>query len=110
MGLQGLLFTITIRKERQYTMPHKTTLLFHCQTNFAIFTKSIYFTHILQNLEQRRVVSIELITPYSNRFQKENLLAFIQKYPRVHQFVLHTAPTNELAYVNASGMGHIIFI
>lgn len=69
-----------------------------------------YFENILANLENRRIVSVEIITPYLLSFTKENLHQLINQYARIYQFIAHSAPKNETIQIDSSGMGHILFV
>jgi SPASM domain peptide maturase of grasp-with-spasm system len=68
-----------------------------------------YIETVLQLLEKRRIISVEIILPFAAFTTEEALAALITRYPRIQGFVVHTAPHNQMAVVHPSGMGHIIF-
>jgi SPASM domain peptide maturase of grasp-with-spasm system len=69
-----------------------------------------YFIEILENLENRRIISVEFILTHSQATSLENLKVLTDKYPRIHNLTVHSSPQNKIAFQDPSGMGNIIFV
>jgi SPASM domain peptide maturase of grasp-with-spasm system len=69
-----------------------------------------FFEQIMQQFENKRIVSVEWIMAYQSGFDKLLLFNFCQKYPRISAIYVHGAPKTETLYLSEQGMGHLFFI
>jgi SPASM domain peptide maturase of grasp-with-spasm system len=69
-----------------------------------------YFEEILAGLENRCIVSVEFIIKNTSETTLENLKTWTDKYPRIHNMIVHSAAENKMAHLDASGMGNIVFM
>jgi SPASM domain peptide maturase of grasp-with-spasm system len=69
-----------------------------------------YFDKILQNLENRRMISVEFLLKATAETTLENLKGLTDKYPRIHNLMIHSSHENKITYRDPSGMGNVIFI
>ena len=81
----------------------------HFQLRVFVTKPLSYFEDILQELENRRIISVEFIIEYSHETDFESLKMLVYKYPRVHNFIVHSANENKI-YNDNSGMGNIVFV
>jgi SPASM domain peptide maturase of grasp-with-spasm system len=69
-----------------------------------------FYEYILQRLENRRIISVEIITPYLAEITEATWLALTDQYPRLHNLILHSAPENKKAHITPSGMGNLLYV
>jgi SPASM domain peptide maturase of grasp-with-spasm system len=69
-----------------------------------------YFEELLQILENRRLISIEFLIQASKVINEESLRKLIDKYPRIHNIIVHSASENKIVHRDSSGMGNIIYL
>ncbi|MCU0448008.1 MAG: grasp-with-spasm system SPASM domain peptide maturase [Microscillaceae bacterium] len=76
---------------------------------FAVYQPAFYES-IFQLLENKRIISLEIITPYLLDIEEDSWLALAQKYPRLHNLILHSAPEDKFAVEDPSGMGNVLYV
>lgn len=77
----------------------------------AYSTKQLsYFEEILENLENKAILSAEFIIKFNEETNLENLEKLTNKFPRVHNIIVHSAQENIFAKIDPSKMGNIIYV
>jgi SPASM domain peptide maturase of grasp-with-spasm system len=72
--------------------------------------KSIsFFEGVLNELEERAILSVEFIIKASEETSLENLEILTGKFPRIHNLIVHSANENKVAKVDSTKIGNIIF-
>jgi SPASM domain peptide maturase of grasp-with-spasm system len=69
----------------------------------------LYFETILAIVENRKIISTEFILKYTEETTEQNLQVLIDKFPRIHHFIVHTAPESRIAKIDATKMGNITY-
>jgi len=69
-----------------------------------------YFSHILNLLEDSRILSIELIIKYFRNLIIDDLEQLIIKYPRIFNIIVHSAPKTECISLKQEKMGNIFYV
>ena len=69
-----------------------------------------FFEEILQKTENRAILSVEFIIKFNEETTLENLEKLTNKFPRIHNFIIHSAQENNIAKIDPSKMGNIIFV
>jgi SPASM domain peptide maturase of grasp-with-spasm system len=67
----------------------------------------LFWQNILDNMETKRIISVDIITPYLKAFDFQICLDFIQQYPRVHSITIFNAPLMEAKELDS--MGNLLF-
>lgn len=82
----------------------------HFQIRCYVEKPLLYFEEILEKLENRRIISVELIIKNDTEITLERLNVLTDKYTRIHNLVVHSAPESEIRHRDSSGMGNIVFV
>ncbi len=69
-----------------------------------------YFEAIFQELEERAILSVEFIIKASKESNLNNLEVLTDKFPRIHNLIVHSASENTIAKVDSTKIGNIIFV
>jgi SPASM domain peptide maturase of grasp-with-spasm system len=67
----------------------------------------LFFEKILNQCENKRIVSVELVIKYQPEFDKRLLFDFCQKYPRLSTINVYSAPKTEALHISEQSEGHI---
>lgn len=68
-----------------------------------------FFEKILNELEERAILSVEFIIKASEETNFENLENLTDKFPRLHNLIVHSSNENEIAKIDSTRIGNIIF-
>ena len=69
-----------------------------------------YFEAIVQALEERAILSVEFIIKASEETKLSNLEVLTNKFPRVHNLIVHSATENKIVRIDSTKIGNIIFV
>ena len=68
-----------------------------------------FFEGILNKLEERAILSVEFIIKSSEETNLESLEILTNKFPRLHNLIIHSSNENKIAKVDSTKIGNIIF-
>lgn len=81
----------------------------HFQLRVYVEKPLSYFVTLLDSLENRRIISVELVIKYGEETTLEYLKTLTDKYPRIHNLIVHGASFNRIN-PDPSGMGNVVFV
>ena len=81
----------------------------HFQVRAFVEKPLYYFEELLTGLENRRVISVELVIKYSQEMVVEKLRTLTDAHARVHNVIVHSAPENRIVHRDLSRMGNIVY-
>jgi SPASM domain peptide maturase of grasp-with-spasm system len=75
-----------------------------------IFTPKTFdfIRNIVHQAEDLRVISIEIILPFSQDFEFEKWKKLVYQYPRISNLIFHQADENTTLFTSPTGMGNIV--
>ncbi len=81
----------------------------HFQLRVYVEKPLNYYVDLLDNLENRRIISVELLIKFGAETILENLKKLTDKYPRIHNLIVHSTSFNQIN-PDPSGMGNVVFV
>lgn len=84
----------------------------HIQLRFYVHKHTDHYQSILQSLQRRRILSVEFLVPFSESLDTSTLERFINSYPRIHNFIIHSSPYDKIIRITPTdtGMGNLIYV
>lgn len=74
-------------------------------------TKSLnFFEEILNELEERAILSVEFIIKSSEETNLKSLENLTDKFSKLHNLIVHSANENKIAKIDSTKIGNIIYI
>lgn len=82
----------------------------HLQCRSYAYRDLDYFEIIIQQLDNKKILSLELIICFDTAIQIEKLIHWLDKYPRIYNIILHSADKNKIIKTDKSDIGNIQMI
>lgn len=65
---------------------------------------------ILFKIQSKRIISLELVIPFSSKYSNQDYIDFVYRYARIFTLTLHSAKSNETIFKSPTRMGHIFCV